>query len=32
MEKVGFGYERDVEHQGRAQVLYRRAAADLRLS
>jgi ribosomal-protein-alanine N-acetyltransferase len=30
MEKVGFGYERDVEHHGRAQVLYRRrAAADL---
>lgn len=27
MEKVGFGYERDVEHHGRPQVLYRRSAA-----
>jgi [ribosomal protein S5]-alanine N-acetyltransferase len=25
MEKVGFRYERDVEHHGRPQVLYRRA-------
>lgn len=24
LEKVGFGYERDVEHHGRPQVLYRR--------
>ena len=27
MEKVGFRYERDVEHHGRPQVLYRRSAA-----
>lgn len=27
LEKVGFRYERDVEHHGRPQVLYRRAAA-----
>jgi [ribosomal protein S5]-alanine N-acetyltransferase len=26
MEKVGFRYERDVDHHGRAQVLYRRRA------
>jgi [ribosomal protein S5]-alanine N-acetyltransferase len=26
MEKVGFAYERDVRHHGRAQVLYRRRA------
>jgi [ribosomal protein S5]-alanine N-acetyltransferase len=26
MEKVGFRYERDVEHHGRPQVLYRRGA------
>jgi [ribosomal protein S5]-alanine N-acetyltransferase len=25
MEKVGFVYERDVEHHGRQQVLYRKA-------
>jgi ribosomal-protein-alanine N-acetyltransferase len=28
MEKVGFRFERDVEHHGRAQVLYRRSAAS----
>jgi ribosomal-protein-alanine N-acetyltransferase len=28
MEKVGFAYERDVPHHGRAQVLYRRRRAD----
>ena len=27
MERVGFSYERDVEHHGRAQVLYRRRSA-----
>jgi [ribosomal protein S5]-alanine N-acetyltransferase len=27
MEKVGFGYERDVVHHGRPQVLYRRSVA-----
>ncbi|HEX2044587.1 MAG TPA: GNAT family N-acetyltransferase [Gaiellaceae bacterium] len=26
MEKVGFAYDRDVEHHGRRQVLYRRSA------
>ena len=29
MEKVGFHYERDVDHHGRAQVLYRREADDV---
>ena len=28
LEKVGFRYERDVEHHGRGQVLYRRRAAS----
>ena len=28
MEKVGFRYERDVEHHGRAQVLYRRRSGS----
>jgi RimJ/RimL family protein N-acetyltransferase len=27
MEKVGFRYERDVEHEGRPQVLYRRRSS-----